>query len=170
MSPAPVATPALSVATSPVGDAPAAAVAGTSTASGSAADPTPSIEQEIFALTNQVRQANGLEALVLDPELTEAAQIQATAMAFLDIMDHTLPEMPEPTLASRLQFVGYDYWWAGENIASGDIDGPTVVALWMGSPDHEQNIMCQIAFATGVAVAYDSHGTAYFCQVFGEPR
>jgi uncharacterized protein YkwD len=133
-------------------------------------DPVPSIEQEIFALTNQARQANDLVALELDPELTQAAQIQATAMALLDIMAHDLPEMPQPSLASRLQFVGYSYSWAGENIAYGATDAPTVVALWMGSPGHEENIMSQVAVATGVAVAYDSHGVAYFCQVFGEPR
>jgi uncharacterized protein YkwD len=132
--------------------------------------PEPPIEEQIFALTNLARQANDLVALELDPELTRAAQIQATAMAQLDILDHTLPEVPQPTLASRLQFVGYSYSWAAENIASGAPDAPTIVALWLGSPPHEQNIMSPIAVATGVAIAYDSQGVIYFCQVFGEPR
>jgi uncharacterized protein YkwD len=133
------------------------------------AAPEPSIEEQIFALTNQARQANDLVALELDPELTQAAQIQATAMALLDVQDHDLPGMPQPTLASRLQFVGYRYSWAGENIAYGVLDAPSVVALWLNSPPHEQNIMSPIAVATGVAVASDSQGVLYFCQVFGEP-
>jgi uncharacterized protein YkwD len=136
----------------------------------SPAAPEPSIEEQIFALTNQARQANDLVALELDPELTQAAQIQASAMALLDIMDHDLPGMPQPTLASRLQFVGYPYSWAAENIASGAPDAPSVVALWLNSPPHEQNIMSPVAVATGVAVASDRQGVLYFSQVFGEPR
>jgi uncharacterized protein YkwD len=132
--------------------------------------PQPPIEEQIFALTNLARQANDLVALELDPELTQAAQIQASAMAQLDIMEHDLPEMPQPTLASRLQFVGYNYSWAAENIAFGAPDAPSVVALWLASPPHVQNIMSPIAVATGVAIAYDSQGVIYFCQVFGEPR
>ena len=80
---------------------------------------TSSIEEQIFSLTNQAREANDLGALTLDDGLTQAAQIQASAMAMLDVLNHTLPGMPQPTLASRLQFVGYDYSWAAENIAFG---------------------------------------------------
>jgi uncharacterized protein YkwD len=121
-------------------------------------------------LTNLVRQANDLVALELDPELTQAAQIQAIGMALVDRLDHDLPGMPQPTLAGRLQYVGYQYSWAAENIASGAPDAPSVVALWLNSPPHEQNIMSPVAVATGVAVASDSQGVLYFCQVFGEPR
>jgi uncharacterized protein YkwD len=156
-------------ASSPVlGTAPssAALVAGNS----ATAAPEPPIEEQIFALTNQARQANDLMALGLDPELTQAAQIQASAMALLDTLDHDLPGMPQPTLASRLLFVGYHYSWAAENIASGAADAPSMVALWLGSPPHAENIMSPIAVATGVAVARDSQGVLYFCQVFGEPR
>jgi uncharacterized protein YkwD len=143
---------------------------GSSNVSPATADtPQPSIEEEILGLTNLARQANDLQPLVLDPELTQAAQIQATGMALLDIMEHDLPGMPQPTLASRLQFVGYSYVWAAENIAYGAPDGPSVVALWMASPPHEQNIMSPLAVATGIAVAYDSRGVPYYCQVFGEP-
>jgi uncharacterized protein YkwD len=124
--------------------------------------------EEILDLTNQARQASGLEALVLDPRLTDAAQIQASAMAALDVLDHTLPSMPQPTLASRLQFVGYDYAWAAENIAFGASDAAAVVSLWMSSPPHATNILSPEATATGIGVAYDSTGAPYYSQVFGE--
>jgi uncharacterized protein YkwD len=136
----------------------------------SPADPVPSIEVQVFALINQVRQAHGIPALVSNDQLTQAAQIQATAMATLDEMSHELPGMPQPTFQSRLQFVGYSYQWAAENLAYGVPDAPSVVALWMGSPPHEANILSPIPTSTGVAIAYDSRGILYFCQVFGEPR
>jgi len=121
-------------------------------------------------LTNQAREANDLGALTLDEGLTQAAQIQASAMAMLDVLSHTLPGMPQPTLASRLQFVGYDYSWAAENIAFAASDASSVFALWMSSPPHEENILSPTATATGVAVAYDSQGVLYFSQVFGAPQ
>jgi uncharacterized protein YkwD len=153
--------------------APSSAVAAAPFVSAPEASPAlaeATIEQQILALTNLARAANDLVALELDPELTQAAQIQATAMASLDMLDHDLPEMPQPTLASRLQFVGYSYAWAAENIAFGATDASSVVALWLSSPPHEENIMSPFAVATGVAVASDSAGALYFCQVFGEPR
>ena len=121
-------------------------------------------------MTNQAREANDLGALTVDEGLTQAAQIQASAMAMLDDLNHTLPGMPQPTLTSRLQFVGYDYSWAAENIAFGASDAASVFALWMSSPPHEENILSPLATATGVAVAYDSQGALYFCQVFGAPQ
>jgi uncharacterized protein YkwD len=157
----PSAVPALAAASTPV------AVA---TPEASPAETASSIEDQIFALTNQAREANDLGTLTLDEQLTEAAQIQANAMAALDVLNHTLPEMPQPTLASRLQFAGYDYSWAAENIAFGATSGSSVFALWMSSPPHEENILSPIATATGIGVATDSQGAIYFCQVFGAPQ
>jgi uncharacterized protein YkwD len=127
----------------------------------------PTIEEVIIALTNQDRQANGMFALTVDDRLTQAAQIQASAMALADIMGHTLPGEAQPTLNNRLDFVGYNYAWAGENLACGAPDAPSVVNDWMASPPHRQNMLSPIPTAIGVAVAYDSKGTPYYCQVFG---
>jgi uncharacterized protein YkwD len=159
-APGPSTPPTAPSLTADVGTAPPA----------SPAVPASSIDEQIFTLTNQAREANDLGALTLDDGLTQAAQIQASAMALLDVMSHTLPSMPQPTLANRLQFVGYDYSWAAENIAFGASDAASVFALWMSSPPHEENILSPLAMATGIAVAYDSHGVLYFCQVFGAPQ
>ncbi len=169
----PPATPALRLGPAPSArPAPAPA---TMSVAGAAQQPSPaepasSIEDQIFCLTNQAREANDLGVLTLDEGLTLAAQLQASAMAQLDVLSHNLPGMPQPTLLSRLQFVGYDYSWAAENIAFGASDAPSVFALWMSSPPHQENILSPSATATGVGVAYDSQGFLYFSQVFGEPR
>jgi uncharacterized protein YkwD len=131
--------------------------------------PSPSIEAQIVALTNQARVSSGLPALEVDGPLGKAALIQAAGMATLDVMDHTLPSMPQPTLSSRLQYVGYSFAWAGENIAVAAPDAATLVAFWLNSPEHRANILSPYAVSTGVAVICDSQGMPYFCQVFGAP-
>jgi uncharacterized protein YkwD len=176
-NPTPVATPTTAVTsaasstptvpatatTAPVGVNPSPVLAPATSPS------TSSLEQQIVALTNQARLANGLPSLDLDGSLCQAASIQATGMAALDLMDHELPGMPQPTFASRLQYVGYSYGWAGENLAAAAIDAPTVVTLWMSSPEHRANILSPYAVSTGVAVVCDSQGMPYFCQVFAAP-
>jgi uncharacterized protein YkwD len=131
---------------------------------------TPSPDVQIFALINQARQAIGIPALSLDDQLIEAAQIQASAMAMLRVMQHDLPGMPQPDFPSRLHYVGYSYQWAGENLGVGPADVPTIVSLWLDSPPHRDNILSPYPTSTGVAVAYDTQGRPYFCQVYGLSR
>jgi uncharacterized protein YkwD len=127
------------------------------------------IADQIFTLTNQARQANDLGTVEYSGALAEAAQIQASAMALLDVMSHDLTGMPQPTFASRLQYVGYDADWAAENIGFGATGAGEIFGLWMSSAPHAENILSPEATATGVGVAYDSSGALYFCQVFAAP-
>jgi uncharacterized protein YkwD len=131
---------------------------------------TPPIEMQLVALTNQVRQANGLPALAVDDRLTLSAQVQANAMATLGVMAHELPGAAEPTLQSRMQFVGYDYVWVGEILGEGALDAPTMIDLWMNSPPHREDILSPEPVGIGVAVAYDPLGYPYYCEVFGVSR
>jgi uncharacterized protein YkwD len=130
--------------------------------------PQPTTEQEMIALTNQYRQANGLMPLSVDDRLTQAAQIQANAMAALNDMDHTLPGEAQPTLTDRLAAVGFNFAWAGENIAFNAPDAPSVMTDWINSPPHRANILSPDPTVFGVAVAYNAQGQPYYCQVFGE--
>jgi uncharacterized protein YkwD len=143
------------------------AVVPAATASVAAAPVQPPIEQQIFALTNQARQANGFPALVIDPALTRAAQIQADAMAAFNDMDHSIPGEALPTFVARLSYVGYNYLWAAENIAFNAPDAPSVVTDWLNSPPHRADLLSPFPKATGVAVTYNTQGQPYYCQVFG---
>lgn len=129
-----------------------------------------SVAARIVILASRARQAMGLAPLAVDDRLTAASEIQANAMASRDEMEHTLPGADLPTLVSRLVHVGFDYAWAGENIACNAFDPDTVVALWMDSPHHRDNILNPKATSIGVAVAYNNEGIPYFCQVLGRPR
>jgi len=136
------------------------------------ASPTPGLSelvQSIVDLTNQERRSRGLSALSVNLQLTQAAEHHAGNMARLDTMAHTLPGADLPTLQSRLDFYGYDYAKAGENVAYNFATASAVVNAWMNSSGHRQNILDPSYSEIGVGVGVNSRGQLYFCQVFGQP-
>ena len=93
--------------------------------------------QEVLAQCNAQRQANGIAALSLDPELTKAANIRAQEIATL--FSHTRPDGRK--CFTVLDQIGYSYWSAGENIAAGYGNSSAVMNGWMNSPGHRSNIL-----------------------------
>jgi uncharacterized protein YkwD len=126
-------------------------------------------EQAIVDLVNQQRQLVGLAPLQADSRLVRAAQIHSQDMAQLGQMEHDLPGAALPGLQDRLQYVGYAYLSAGENIAFNFPDANTVVAAWMNSPGHRANILNPGYTQIGVGVAYDSQHEPYYTEEFGQP-
>jgi uncharacterized protein YkwD len=151
----PVATPAPETAPAPTN----------ATASPSAYSAT---EARIFDLINAERQHQGLPALAYSAQLDRMAKIQATNMARLRKMAHTLPESQLPTLGSRAQFVGYPFGRISENVALGYPSAATVVQGWMRSSGHRHNILDAEVVETGIGIARASDGGVYYCQVFGK--
>ena len=90
-------------------------------------------------------------------------------MAALDLMEHTLPGVSQPTLVSRAVFVGYQYSWLGENIASFFPDAQSLVNAWMASAPHRANILNAQFTMAGIGVASDTSGNLFFTQEFGAP-
>jgi uncharacterized protein YkwD len=131
--------------------------------------PISALGQLIVDLTNQQRQAAGLVPLKVNAQLTAAAHIQATNTAVFNTLAHTLPGAAQPGLVDRARYVGYGYSTLGENLAFNYADGDALLVGWMGSPDHRANILNGSYTEIGVAVAYDSQGQPYYCQVFGKP-
>jgi uncharacterized protein YkwD len=125
-------------------------------------------EARIFDLINAERQHQGLPALVYNARLDRMARIQASNMARLRKMAHTLPESQLPTLASRAQFVGYPFGRISENVALGYPSAATVVQGWMNSSGHRHNILDAGVMETGIAIVRSSDGGLYYCQVFGK--
>jgi uncharacterized protein YkwD len=125
-------------------------------------------EARIFDLINAERQHQGLPALAYNARLDRMAKIQATNMARLHKMAHTLPESQLPTLGSRAQFVGYPFRRLSENVALGYPNAATVVQGWMNSSGHRHNILDANVVETGIGIAKSSDGGVYYCQVFGE--
>ena len=128
----------------------------------------PPTEQAIIDLTNQQRALNGLAPLAASGKLVQAAQIHAGNMAQLDQMSHVLSGVAQPDLFSRAQAVGYTFAKLGENIAYRYAGAAEVVTGWMNSAGHKANILDPSFNEIGVAVAANSKGELYFCQVFGK--
>jgi uncharacterized protein YkwD len=120
-----------------------------------------SASREFFDLTNQVRQQEGLNPLIMDSELMKAAAIRAKELDSL--FEHTRPDGTSWSTAvsndakTRL-FV------SAENIAGYSGPASAINAL-MNSPGHRANILGQSYTHMGVAEALVD-GVPYHVQIF----
>ncbi len=95
--------------------------------------------QELLVLTNQKRQEAGLSALVLDGVLTQAAEQKASDMFSKNYWAHIAPDGTTPWFFIRNS--GYEYLYAGENLARGYTSSNDVINAWMESPSHKENML-----------------------------
>jgi uncharacterized protein YkwD len=70
-------------------------------------------------------------------------------MALRNYFDHITPE--GVTAGQRANNAGYSYTNLGENIAAGQADVAAVMASWLNSPGHCENIMTAVFTDIGVA-------------------
>lgn len=71
--------------------------------------------------------------------LEKAAYNHSKDMTDLKYFNHT--GLNGSTPGSRLDAVGYNWSYYGENIATGSMDEQAVILGWLHSPDHCRNIM-----------------------------
>ncbi|HSW88030.1 MAG TPA: CAP domain-containing protein [Candidatus Saccharimonadales bacterium] len=95
--------------------------------------------QDLLNLTNQERQKNGFSPLVMNDQLTNAAKMKAQDMFALNYWAHNSPTGTMPW--DFIKKAGYDYEFAGENLARGFTSAPDVVTAWMNSPSHRENML-----------------------------
>lgn len=89
--------------------------------------------------TNKERLSHGLGELVLNSQLSSAAEAKAKDMASRNYWSHTTPEGNEPW--SFIKNAGYSYASAGENLAYGFEGSDSTIAGWMGSTPHRINML-----------------------------
>lgn len=121
-------------------------------------------------LTNQNRQEHSLHGLTINPALVEAAQKKANDEASKAYFAHVSPEGIDSW--HWFKEVGYNFTYAGENLAVDFSDSATVVSAWMNSPTHRANILDSHYTETGIATAegmYEGHPTIFVVQEFGTP-
>jgi uncharacterized protein YkwD len=123
--------------------------------------PPASVADEVLRLTNLERAKVGCGPLHADARLAAAAQGHSTDMAVRDYFSHTTPEGLTPW--DRARAAGYDSPSA-ENIAMGYRSAADVMAAWMQSAGHRQNILNCASHALGVG--FDARGY-YWTQMFG---
>ncbi|HAM37678.1 TPA: hypothetical protein DCP42_03125, partial [Patescibacteria group bacterium] len=122
----------------------------------------------IISLTNQERSANGLNTLKDNSKLAAAALAKANNMFEEQYWDHFGPNGETPWQYIRAE--GYDYVYAGENLAKGFQTSEGVHEAWMASPTHAANIMSANYKDIGVAVVQGvllGKQTTLVVQMFG---
>ena len=106
--------------------------------------------QDLLSQTNQKRQENGIAPLVLNSELTHAAEMIADDMLAKNYWAHVSPDGTTPWVF--IKNAGYDYLYAGENLARGFTTAPDTVNAWMASPTHRENLLSPNFKEIGFAV------------------
>lgn len=126
---------------------------------------------EVVALTNIERSKNSVGAVTNDSLLALAAQAKAEDMAKNDYFSHVGPDGKEPWV--WIKEAGYNYQYAGENLAVRFNDSSEVVNAWMASPTHRANITKAQYTNIGIGIAYGNfkgEPATYVVQYFGAPR
>lgn len=107
--------------------------------------------QQLLLITNEKRQESGLPPLSLDSELSAAAANKASDMFSKDYWAHISPTGTTPWVF--IKDSGYNYVYAGENLARGYYSAPDVINAWMASPEHKENMLSPNYKNVGFAVS-----------------
>jgi hypothetical protein len=124
--------------------------------------------ENIIALTNQERLGYGLNTLSTNAQLSAAALAKANDMFEKQYWDHFGPNGESPWQFIRA--AGYNYVYAGENLAKGFRTAEGVHEAWMASPTHKANIVSGNYKDIGVAVVEGEllgKQTTLVVQMFG---
>jgi hypothetical protein len=106
--------------------------------------------QQLLILTNQQRQNNNLQPLTANTELDQAAANKAADMFGKDYWAHNAPDGTTPWVF--IKSAGYNYVYAGENLARGFTNAQDVITAWMNSPEHRKNVLSPNYQNVGFAV------------------
>jgi len=122
-------------------------------------------------VTNEKRTQNKVSELSINEQLKSAAQLKAQDMIENNYFAHISPEGKQPWY--WMDQAGYQYKYAGENLAIDFYDTKEVAEAWMNSPTHRRNILNNNYTEIGIAVdvgRYNGRKVAFVVQMFGSPR
>ncbi len=126
-------------------------------------------KEEIITLTNGEREKYGLPSLKENSELNAAAEEKAKNMFTENYWAHISPSGKTPWV--WIQQEGYNYRFAGENLARSFSTSNAVVSAWMASKQgHKENILNNKYQDIGIAVedgVINGEKTTLVVQMFG---
>ncbi len=123
---------------------------------------------EVIKLSNDKRLEEGLAPLQENPLLVAAARAKGLDMLEKDYWAHVSPDGTEPW--HFFESAGYEYRYAGENLARDFSNPGAAVEAWMASPSHRANLLSDKYSEIGVAVVegdLDGVDTTLVIQLFG---
>ena len=124
----------------------------------------------LMSFVNQSRQSSGLQPLVESKKLDQAAQLKAEDMVQKQYFSHTSPQGVSPWYWFKT--IGYNYKYAGENLAIGFFDSKEVYEAWLNSPSHKANLLNSNYKEIGTAVlgGFGSNNAVVVVQLFGSQQ
>ena len=124
--------------------------------------------EEVVRLTNEKRAQSGLAPLTLNSTLSDAARMKGEDMINKDYWAHVSPDGTEPW--KFFTDAGYQYRYAGENLARDFSNPSSAIDAWMASQTHKDNMLSGKYQEIGIAVLEgDLAGvdTTLIVQLFG---
>ncbi|HEX7041905.1 MAG TPA: CAP domain-containing protein [Patescibacteria group bacterium] len=125
--------------------------------------------QDLLLLTNVKRAEAGLPPLQLNDELAHAAEGKAQDMFAKQYWAHFAPDGTSPW--DFIHGAGYNYVYAGENLARGFTTAQDTINAWMASPDHRANMLSphytDVGFAVGLGPLPGDAETVLVVEEFG---
>lgn len=121
-------------------------------------------------LTNQDRLALNEAPLTISPVLEQAAALKGQNMAEEGYFAHNSPKGVTPWYWFKQ--VGYNFLYAGENLAINFTDAEDVNQAWLDSPTHRANLINANFREIGIAAipgVYNNYPTIFVVQMFGTP-
>lgn len=125
---------------------------------------------ELLDDTNNERKNTGLSELKLNDKLSEAAFLRAQDMFAKNYWSHTSPTGVQPW--KWFGDVGYNYSYAGENLAKNYPNATATVEAWMNSPSHKDNVLNSHYTEIGFAVVdgtLNGQNTTLVVALYGAP-
>lgn len=124
--------------------------------------------KEVFDSSNQIREQNGQAPLVWNEALAGAAQKKAQDMFSKNYWAHIAPDGVTPW--TFILNAGYDYIYAGENLAKDFQNSDDVSSAWFASTGHRENLLSPKYNEMGIAVVngtLNGFETTLVVQMFG---
>lgn len=123
---------------------------------------------KLYSLSNQDRKDNGLQELNVNHALEMAAEEHGEDMFIEQYWGHSSPS--GKTSWYYIGNVGYNYQFAGENLAKNFYNAESINSSWMNSQDHRDNILSSSFKDMGIAVVtgvLDGSQQTIIVEMFG---
>lgn len=125
----------------------------------------------LISFINQERSSLGVLPLTENQKLNEAALLKAKDILEKDYFSHKSPNGTTPWY--WFLKTGYNYQYAGENLAIGFLNSEDVYKAWFNSISHKENMINPNYKEVGTAVLtgeYKGSNTTVIVQLFGNPK
>ena len=126
--------------------------------------------QKMIELTNESRKKSGLLPLKVNSKLTAAAEAKVNDMFEFQYFDHNSPSGVTPWY--WIKSAGYNYLYAGENLAIDFVTAEGTHLALMRSITHRDNILKPNYTEVGIAVKkgiFDGNESIIIVEEFGSP-